>query len=206
MSYRKGILGLTGVMALIVATLWLTGSAGAIHNVLIEYTVVSGPPNSLVEISTEEVEPWLQGESCAIEVEIDNNDSVHEGTALVITSGDDTVTVPDVETEPGLVTFAEGALILGENVTVSVYLGPDGITSGGVRVDFLCDQVPPPTTTEPPGPTVVTTTEAPTTTEQPPPTVFPQTTFAPTTTVSPDTTLPPTQPEPPTAAQPTFTG
>ena len=173
----------------------LAGSAGAVHEVVIEYTVIRGAPGEVVEIANEEVEPWLQGESCAIEVETDNNQSVHPGTDILIVSGADSVTVSDVESESGLVTVAAGELVFGETVVASIRLGPDGIASGGVRTDFLCDQLLPTTTTEPP----TTTTEAivSPTSSTPPPT---------------STTVPPTVPVAPAPApvavegEPSFTG
>lgn len=178
--------GLVGVLA---------GSAGAVHEIVIEYTVIRGAPGEVVEIANEEVEPWLQGESCAIEIETDNNKSVHPDTDLLIVSGADSVTVSDVESEKGLVTVAAGELVFGETVVASIRLGPDGIASGGVRTDFLCDQEPPTTTTAPP-PTTTEVAVAPTSSTAPPTT----------------TTVPPTVPVAPAPAavavegEPSFTG
>ncbi|MGI9602064.1 MAG: hypothetical protein ACR2QE_09280 [Acidimicrobiales bacterium] len=195
MAARIGLLTLAGVIAAGAAVLWFSGSAGAIHDVVIEYTRVDGPPGAVIEIANEEVEPEFQGTSCGIRVEVENNASAHSGTDILLTSGGETLTISDVETMPGTIFIGEGELVLGETVVAAVRLGPDGISSGGFFLHFECELQPPPTTTiaptttQPPG-----TTLPPTTTEPPPPTVSPQ------------TTLPPTQPEPPTAAQPTFTG
>jgi hypothetical protein len=175
MRSRIAVLGLIVAVA-VLATHLFASPAGAIHEVTIEFTVVRGDPDSTVEVAREHVEPWLQGESCGVTVAIKNNSSVHLGTDLLIASGDDTLTISDVETKAGVVTFDEGALVLGDEVVVSVHLGPDGIMSGGISIDFHCDLQPP------------------TTTEQPQPSVLPQ------------TTVPPATPEPPTRAQPAYTG
>jgi hypothetical protein len=166
----------------------LAGSAGAVHEVVIEYTVIRGAPGEVVEIANEEVEPWLQGESCAIEVETDNNQSVHPGTDILIVSGADSVTVSDVESESGLVTVAAGELVFGETVVASIRLGPDGIASGGVRTDFLCDQLLPTTTTE----AIVSPTSS-----TPPPT---------STTVPPTVPVAPAPPPVAVEGEPSFTG
>jgi hypothetical protein len=109
--------------------------------------------------------------------------------------------VENVEDEAGAVFVGDAEIVLqGATLVVSVRIGPDGISSGGLAITFDCD-VQPPTTTEPPATTAPPGTEppSPTSTEQPPPSVAPQTTV-------PPTTLPPSSPEPPTAAQPDFTG
>jgi hypothetical protein len=180
------LLIIVGVAAVLATVFLRPGSAGAIHELVIEFTFQTGEPFSTVTVATEEVEPWLRGASCAIEIDSTNNESVHEDTELIITSGDDVVTVPDVESAPGIVIIQEGELVLGETVVVAVRIGPDGITSGGYSVDFLCPEAPP-------------TTTAPTTT------VTTTTTVAPVQ-VLPEIQLPPSQPEAPTVVQPSFTG
>ena len=185
---RIGILGLGLVAAAVASALFLAGPAGAVHDVVIEFSVVRGAPGSIVEVASQEVEPFLQGTSCAIRVEVTNNPSVHPDSDLLISSGDDTVTLSDFESSPGVFSFAEGELVFGEVVTASVRLGPDGVTSGAISVLFPCDQEPP-TTTASPG-----TTPPPTTTTAPPTEVLPQ------------TELPPAEVAVATVAQPTFTG
>jgi hypothetical protein len=203
MSSRRSVFAVLGVAVVLAFMFWWPGSAGAIHELEIEFGVIRDAPGSLHTVATHEVEPWLQGQSCAIHIEVTNNPSVHPGTELIISSGDDVVTVSDVESEPGTIVVQEGELVLGETVVAAVRLGPDGVTSGGFSVDFVCPEEPP---------TTVTPTTAPPTTA-PPPTVAPETptpTAPPATvpppTVQPSVELPPSQPEPPTAAQPSFTG
>ena len=192
MLSRSRLLIILGAAAVLATAFWRPGSAGAIHELVIEFTVQTGEPFSTVTVATEEVEPWLQGASCAIEVDVANNESVHEDTELIITSGDDVVTVPDVESEPGIVIIQEGELVLGETVVVAVRLGPDGISSGGYSVDFLCPEEPPTSTTTPTT-TMSTTTTTTTTTVGP-------------VQVLPEIELPPSQPETPTVVQPSFAG
>jgi hypothetical protein len=184
MSRRWSII--LGAVVVLAAVFWRPGSAAAIHDVIIDFTVIRGEPFSTVTVATEEVEPWLQGESCAIRIEVANNQSVHEDNAVILSSGADVVTVPDVESKAGIVTIDEGELVLGETVVAAMRLGPDGVSSGGITVDFICSEQPPTTTI------ATTTSTTPVATS--------------TTTEAPDVTLPPSQPETPTAAQPSFTG
>lgn len=193
---RIGVVSFAGAGLIALASVLFAGSAGAIHEVVIEYTVFRGPPGSETVIATEPIEPWLQGATCTVQVAVANNSSEHPGTDLIFTSGSQTLVIEDVESEAGAVFEGEGEIIVeGESLTVSVLLGEDGVTSGGLAITFECDRQPPTTTTAPPG----TEPPSPTSTAAPPPSVAPQTTV-------PPTTLPPSTPEPPTAGQPDFTG
>lgn len=109
-----------------------------------------------------------------------NNGSVHPGTKLVVSSGNTSVVLDDVEGTPFQVTVSE-AVVLGEEVTVSVTLGPDGIFSGGMLLK-LCVGAATTTTAA-----LTTTTATATTTTLPPTTTTTTTT---TTVPVPSTTLP----------------
>ena len=121
----------------------------------------------------------LQGSSCNVQSEAENQSSVHLGNNLIVASGSDSVTLFNVEREPGALTTASGDLTLGSAVTVSLSLGTDGVFSGGMIVTIgSCETVT--TTTTP----ATTTTTTPTTTTGSP-TVGPTTTTPTTTTGSP---------------------
>lgn len=140
--------------------------------------VVFGTPGSSHQLASVAVDAALQGATCAVMATGENNDSVHPGTTLVVSSGGGTVTISDVESSPEVVNPATGTLVLGAQIVVEVTLGSDGVFSGGVDVQLICQSPPPTTTTSPPPtttPAVVTpvtveasTTPALTVTAQPP--------------------------------------
>ena len=117
-------------------------------------TVVTGDPGTTHEITSSAVPADMVGQSCSVTATADNNGSVHPQSDLVVASGSEQVTVPDVEATEGATTTAEGTLTLGTTLTVSVQLGPDGVFSGGGTVDLVCEvvpvTVPTTTTTQPP--------------------------------------------------------
>jgi hypothetical protein len=111
-------------------------------------TVVRDAPGSSHVLATMPVDPADQGQSCEVDVIAENNESVHFGNDLVITSNSSSVTALDVENGADLVTEAAGTLVLGNQVTVTLVLGTveeggDGIFSGGVTVSIDCLQVSP---------------------------------------------------------------
>ncbi|MDH5294666.1 MAG: hypothetical protein OEW91_13360 [Acidimicrobiia bacterium] len=121
-----------------------------------------------------------------------NNESVHVGNDLIVSSGGASVIIPDVESAPGATIEADGTLTLGESITVDVRLGPadpgrpGSVFSGGVTVTIKCRPVETTTTTE----ATTTTTEATTTTTE----ATTTTTEATTTTTEPTTTTTATPP------------
>ena len=114
-------------------------------------------------LATVPVPAELQGSSCNVQSEAENQSSVHPGNDLIVASGSDSVTLFNVEREAGALTTASGDLTLGSEVIVSLSLGPDGVFSGGIIVTIgSCETVT--TTTPPPSETTSTTTTTPTTT------------------------------------------
>ncbi len=124
-------------------------------------TVVYGDPGTVHEVTSSDVPAALTGQECTVSVTADNNESVHPGSDLIVTSGSDEVTVPDVERTAGGTTTAGGPLTLGTTITVAVQLGADGVFSAGGTVDLVCV-----------APATVTTSSS-TTTPAPPPEVVP---------------------------------
>lgn len=134
-------------------------------------TVVRGEPGSVHVLETEAVDP---GQDCKVTATGRNGESRHPNSDLLISSGKDSVVVPDVEHTSNFTTTAAGTLTTGDMLTVAIRLGADGKFSGGVTVSLDCTPPPPPTTTvtvPPPPPVVTTTTAPPTVTTLPPPPV-----------------------------------
>lgn len=161
-------------------------------------TVVRAEEGSITVLAVADTPEDYVGLACVGTAEARNQPSVHPGNDLIVTSGEDSIVLLDVEREPNAVTSASSPLVLGSTVTVSLRMGPDEVFSGGLV--FTIDScTPPTTTTEPPDttttttpPETTTTTEAPattTTTEAPPETT---TSTAPSPTTEPPPTLPQT--------------
>ena len=115
------------------------------------------PPTDLVGTEGEVHLLWTEpvaaedvGKVCDIELTKENNQSVREGSDLILQSGTSTMVAENVEHEPGPATFT-GTLTLGTTITVSVRLGPEGEYSGGADVvDTTCAASVPPVTPNPP--------------------------------------------------------
>jgi hypothetical protein len=145
-------------------------------------------------LATVPVPAELQGSSCNVQSEAENQASVHPGNDLIVASGSDSVTLLNVEREAGAITTASDDLTLGSEVIVSLSLGPDGVFSAGIIVTIgSCETVTTttPTTTTPSTTTTPTTTTS-TTTATGSPTVGPTSTTTTTTpVVAPTTVRPP---------------
>jgi predicted extracellular nuclease len=166
--------------------------AAAIDDITIPLTTVvrgaEGESFLLAEVAT--------GSDAGCEADVwataQNNESVHIGNDLIVSSGGGQVLLSDVESAIGKVTTANGTLVLGDTITVTLVLGqadegrPRSVFSGGMTVTVSCipdettttTTIPETTTTT--APETTTTTEAITTTT----TTLPETT---TTTVPPFT-------------------
>ena len=187
----------------IVGAAALLGAGGASAQVVEDIisipvdSVLRAPVNSVTLVASAPVPGEFQGTDCIAEVEVDNQESEHDGNDLIVASGGTSGVLENFETEAFGVRTVEIPLTLGATVDVSLRMGPDEISSGGVFITVDCAESVPPTT-EPP------TTEPPTT--EPPATVPPESTVpgvsAPTTTVV--SALPPGggATPPPAAAQP----
>ena len=137
------------------------------------------PPGSITEIYNEPVDPSLVGQTCSGFAQTENNASVWLNNDLIIASGATSTEILNYEAAPELTTFTSGTLTLGSTMTISVRMGPGGVSSEGLLVVFNCSQPeppttitqPPPTTAPPPATTTPTTAPPPgatTTTEAPP--------------------------------------
>lgn len=159
-------------------------------------TVVMAPEGSETVLSTTPTPEDLIGESCEVTARSENQSSVHPGNDLVVESNGSQIVLPDVEAEPGGVVTAAGTLVLGEEIVISLIMGPDEVFSAGIEVAFQC----PPAATTTTGATTTTTEGTTTTTVMTTTsTEATTTTAAPTTSTSPTTTLASTTTQAPTS-------
>ncbi len=132
--------------------------------------VVRGAEGDVIEVATIEVPADSVGLSCSVVGETENQESVHPGNDLLIVGSVTTLTIPNFEDE-GFIRHQAGELdSLPSVIRVFVRLGPDGVSSGGLRISIECDEPDGGTggETETPSTTIATTetttTEATTTT------------------------------------------
>lgn len=128
-------------------------------------SVLRAPEGSVTLVASAPVPGEFQGVACVAEVEVDNQQSEHDGNDLIVASGGTSGVLENFETEAFGVRTVDIPLTLGSTVDVSLRMGPDEISSGGVFITVDCTQAIPPTTVPP-------TTEPPTT--APPATVPPE--------------------------------
>jgi hypothetical protein len=113
-------------------------------------TTVVGAPGEVHLLWTEPVAADDVGKVCDVELTKENNQSVREGSDLILQSGTSTMVAENVEHETGPATFT-GTLTLGTTITVSVRLGPEVEYSGGSDVvEATCAASVPPVTPTPP--------------------------------------------------------
>jgi hypothetical protein len=121
---------------------------------------VFGTPGTTLVLATQTVDSPLVGRSCQVTVDVHNNDSIREGTDLIVTSGGASLEADNTEAEAGdAPPEVLGNLTLGSTITGSVRFGPEGAASVGATIIVDCPDVPTTTTVAP-----TTTTVAPTTT------------------------------------------
>jgi hypothetical protein len=124
-------------------------------------TFVQADEGEVVLLASVHVDEELVGDVCTWDFHATNQFSVHPGNDLILsTNGTDTV-VAGVEDTPNQVLDVAGSFQLGETVTVSLRMGPDGAFSAGLGVEVVCEsEVAPVTATTTPAPTATTTPAA----------------------------------------------
>ncbi len=131
------------------------------------------PPGSINQVYFQLVDPALVGQTCSGFAATQNNASVWDNNDLIIASGGTSTEILDFEAESNGTTFTTGTITLGETLTVSIRLGPGGVSSEGLLIVLNCSQPPPTTTTttttQPPVTTTTTQPPVTTTTTEPPP-------------------------------------
>jgi hypothetical protein len=122
-------------------------------------TIVFAAEGSVTQVASIDIDPQFAGQICDVTARSENQASVHPGNDLVVSSDSSEVTIPNVEGQAGGTVDAQGTLVLGSQVVVSLVMGPDGVFSAGMNVHLVCDLPPSSTTT-----TIATTTTMATTT------------------------------------------
>jgi hypothetical protein len=123
----------------------------------IPHLVIRDDTGTTHALETVNVPSNLVGASCTFEAVAGNNISVHPGNDLIMSSGGDSVTLPDVERAPGAVTPSNGSITLGDTIDVTLFLGTDngngrGVFSGGFTVNVSCTDEPEPEPSPSPSP------------------------------------------------------
>ena len=196
----KRRIGVVLSVSVLLLLLGPVGQVGALDEIAVEYEVVRGEPGDVVELVTAPVGADEVGMVCLITAISDNNPSTHPNSDLIIDTNGDSFEIRDVEAAPELKkeeSSVEG-VVLGENVTVSVRLGGDGVFSGGVILTSDCVPAEVEEEVVEPEPEVVEPEP------EPEPEVLSGAGAAPA--PAAPTVLPKTQVQAATAAQPTFTG
>ena len=150
------IFGMALTLILISAAAAFGQAAGGI--VIPVDTYIAAEPGSLTEIASVQTPPDLVGSTCRGVAVAENGESVHEFNDIIITSGSSSATLVNVEGESFKITPATGDISLGETVTLTLRMGPDGVFSGGLAVFIDVDCNPPTTTTTTTSTTTTTTT------------------------------------------------
>jgi hypothetical protein len=146
------VLAVTTVAALL--SVWAVGGPADAQTieVPIEQVVIEGAPGSTIQIGSADVPADLVGETCEITVSVVNQESIHGGNKVIVESDGSSVEVAGVEDQAGSTTTVAGTITLGSDITVSVYLAVDDISSLGSTLTVTCTPLPPP----PPPPPVTT--------------------------------------------------
>jgi LPXTG-motif cell wall-anchored protein len=162
-TMKKMLTGTTLAAACVFA---LSGVASAEPEIVVPIDNISaGPVGSTVVVGTAAVAPEFQGVECIATAIVRNQESQHPNNDLIITSGSNTVVIPDVESIAFETSEFQLPIVLSESVSVALRFGSDGFFSGGIDVQFDCAQDLPSSSDVPP------TTVAPSTTgAQPAPT------------------------------------
>jgi hypothetical protein len=117
---------------------------------------VFGAPGSTKVLATQGIGASLVGVVCQVTITDRNNESVRQGTDIVVSSGGASLTAEDVEAVAGPTPpVVLGELTLGAIVTVSVRFGPEGQASVAATITFECRST---STTPAPSPTVLPAT------------------------------------------------
>lgn len=151
---RRVAVGIVFAILLAVLASMLTSPAAAdTIQVPVGDAVVRGAEGDVVPVGSADIAAEMVGRACTVEAVVTNQESVHTGNELIVTSGDTSASIAGIEDTAGTVTTAGGTLTLGSTITVAVKLGPSGISSIGSSLTVTCAALEP----TPPAPPVVTT-------------------------------------------------
>ena len=142
-----------GALAAVVFTIPTGASADGEINVEIDGISTGNAEGSRITVYEEAVAPEIVGNECTGTLSTGNNDSVHPGNAVVVTTNGVEYVASGVEDGAfETLTLAE-SFVIGDTLLVEVQFGPDGTTSGGLSLNLTCVDVEveiPPTEPEPP--------------------------------------------------------
>ena len=108
----------------------------------IEEVYATGDVGSSVAMGSADVDADLVGRSCNVVATVANQESVHPGNTLVVTSGDSSVSIDGIEDVADAVTTDGGTITLGSTISAAVVLGEDGATSLGSSLTVTCEALP----------------------------------------------------------------
>jgi hypothetical protein len=106
-------------------------------------TIIRGDIGSTHVLAEETVNEELVGMVCEVNATAKNQGSVHPGNDIIVSSGDSSVTLVNVEREANGLTNAEGELTMSSDLTVTLVLGKDKVFSGGMDVNLNCEEPEP---------------------------------------------------------------
>ncbi|MDH4280665.1 MAG: hypothetical protein OEW83_21580 [Acidimicrobiia bacterium] len=147
---QMAVLGAVAVFCSMFGSAALAEDTETMIEIPIQEVYVSGDVGSSVAMGSADVAGDLVGRSCNVVATVTNQDSVHPGNTLVVSSGDSSVSIADIEDVADAVTTQGGTITLGDTISAAVVLGADGATSLGSSLTVTCDALP---ETEPTPPT-----------------------------------------------------
>jgi hypothetical protein len=106
-------------------------------------TIVRGDVGSTHILAEKDVDQELIGMVCSVNATAENQGSVHPGNNIVVSSGDGSVKLVNVEREANGITNAERKLAMSSDLTVTLVLGEDKVFSGGMNVNLKCEKPEP---------------------------------------------------------------
>lgn len=129
---------------LVVGLATTVGASSSNYEIVVSVsTEVRAAFGTVTVLETADVPPELVGKQCNVEAESENQTSVHPGNDLVVES-ESQVILSDVEAVPGGTVTAIESMLLGDQIVISLVMGPDTVFSAGIVVRVDC---PPETTT-----------------------------------------------------------
>lgn len=141
-SRRVAVAGAVTVAAMLTGLHGSPVSAETIE-VQVATQVFSGAAGSSATLGSANVPAALKGQSCNLAVEIINQDSVHPGNSITISSGSSTVKIDKVEEAPNTTVKGGGVLTLDSTVEIKLTFGAEGTSSIGSDLKVTCETLPP---------------------------------------------------------------
>jgi hypothetical protein len=127
-----------GATLTITVLLWATTAHATDVSIPIETAIEAGfAQGELVELAAVPSAD-LVGATCTVRSVHTASDVTNRGNDLIISSGNSSTTLTDVEREPGAVTEAS-SITLGLNMTVTLLIGPDEQFAGEIDLELGCE-------------------------------------------------------------------